>query len=119
MCTDRNHHSAPSALYDERVRRLLQLGFVLLVMATFFTPLAEFFDRWDAPGLNNDTEFAIFALVFLLCLVLLVCKLISSLAAMGYRIYFPYSPPRERITSGLLRIFSDAVISGASPPLRI
>lgn len=43
-----------------------------------FVPLLEWFDRWDAPGLANDTEYAVFALVLMICLVLLVGKLISS-----------------------------------------
>jgi hypothetical protein len=38
----------------------------------------ECFDRWDAPGLSNDTEFGVFALIFALCLVLLVCMLIAA-----------------------------------------
>lgn len=103
----------------KRVRRLLQFGAFLLIMATFLAPLAEFFDCWDAPGLNNDTEFGLFAFVLLLCLVLLVCKLISSLTAMGHLVCLLYSPPRYRVPVGLLRIFSDAVNSSASPPLRI
>jgi heme O synthase-like polyprenyltransferase len=45
-----------------------------------FIPLLEIFDRWDAPGLSNDTEYAIFAFVLTLCLLLLVCKLIASAA---------------------------------------
>lgn len=45
-----------------------------------FVPLLEWFDRWDAPGLSNDTEYAVFALVLMICLVLLVGKLISSRA---------------------------------------
>lgn len=43
-----------------------------------FYPLLELFDRWDPPGLSNDTEFAVYALLFTICLVLLLCRLISS-----------------------------------------
>ena len=43
-------------------------------------PLLELFDRWDTPGLSNDTEFKVYALLFAVCLVLLLCKLISSSA---------------------------------------
>jgi hypothetical protein len=60
------------------MKRLLQFGTVMLLFAAFIVPLMEFFDHWDAPGLSNDTEYAIYALVFAICLVLLVCKLISS-----------------------------------------
>jgi hypothetical protein len=61
------------------VRRLLQFGMVLLLLALFM-PLQEVFDRWDAPGLSNDTEFTFFALVLTICLVLVVCKLIALVA---------------------------------------
>lgn len=50
----------------------------MLLIAAFIVPLIEFFDHWDPPGLSNDTEYAVYALVFAICLVLLVCKLISS-----------------------------------------
>jgi hypothetical protein len=40
-------------------------------------PLFELFDRWDAPGLSNDTEYAVYAFVFAICLVLLLCKLVA------------------------------------------
>jgi hypothetical protein len=60
------------------MRRLLQFGTVMLLIAAFIVPLMEFFDHWDAPGLSNDTEYAIYALVFAICLALLVSKLISS-----------------------------------------
>lgn len=53
----------------------------MLILVAFLTPLSEYFDRWDAPGLGNDTEMGLFCLVFFICLVLLVCKLIASLAA--------------------------------------
>jgi hypothetical protein len=62
------------------MRRLLQFGTVLLVLIAFLAPLAECFDHWDPPGPENDTEFALFALIFVLCLVLLVSKLIAALA---------------------------------------
>jgi hypothetical protein len=38
----------------------------------------ECFDRWDAPGLSNDSELGLFTLIFALCLVLLVCFLITA-----------------------------------------
>lgn len=60
------------------MRRLLQFRTVMLLIAAFIMSLMEFFDHWDAPGLSNDTEYAIYALAFAICLVLLVCKLISA-----------------------------------------
>jgi hypothetical protein len=62
------------------MRRLLQVGTFLFLLATFLAPLTECFDRWDPPGISNDMEFAVFALIFALCLVLVVSKLISALA---------------------------------------
>lgn len=56
--------------------RLLQLGTFLLLAATLLVPLFESFDRWDSPGLGNDTEFHLFAIVLFLALVLLLCRLI-------------------------------------------
>lgn len=59
------------------MRRLFQFGAVMMLIGAFY-PLLELFDRWDAPGFSNDTEFKVYALLFALCLVLLLCKLISS-----------------------------------------
>lgn len=60
----------------ESMRRLFQFGAILMMIGAFY-PLIEFFDRWDPPGLSNDTEFAVYALLFTICLVLLLCNLIS------------------------------------------
>jgi hypothetical protein len=59
------------------MRRLFQFGAVMMLIGAFY-PLLELFDRWDAPGLSNDTEFRVYAFLFAICLVLLLCKLISS-----------------------------------------
>ena len=59
------------------MKRLLEVGAIMMLVAAF-VPLLELFDRWDQPGLSNDTEYAVFGLVLTICLVLLVCKLISS-----------------------------------------
>jgi hypothetical protein len=59
------------------MRRLFQFGAVMMLIGAFY-PLLELFDRWDAPGLSNDTEFEVYALLFAICLVFLLCKLISS-----------------------------------------
>ena len=50
------------------------------MMVVLLVPISEYFDRWDAPGLSNDVEFAVFTLILTLCLVLLVSKLIASLS---------------------------------------
>lgn len=59
------------------MRRLFQFGAVMMLIGAFY-PLLELFDRWDAPGFSNDTEFKVYAFLFAICLVLLLCKLISS-----------------------------------------
>jgi hypothetical protein len=59
------------------MRRLFQFGAVMMLIGAFY-PLLELFDRLDTPGLSNDTEFKVYALLFAICLVLLLCKLISS-----------------------------------------
>ncbi len=40
-------------------------------MVTCSMPLLEWFDRWDPPGLTNDTEFPLFLITFFIALVLL------------------------------------------------
>jgi hypothetical protein len=61
------------------MKRLFQFGAVMMMIGALY-PLLELFDRWDAPGLSNDTEFRVYALLFAICLVVLLCKLISSCA---------------------------------------
>lgn len=60
------------------MRRLVQFGTFVFILVTFLAPLAECFDRWDAPGIFDDTEFAVFALVLALSLVLVVCLLLAA-----------------------------------------
>ena len=52
------------------MRRIFQIGTILLLLAVFLAPVFEFFDRWAAPGLGNDTEMAVLCFVLLLCLLL-------------------------------------------------
>jgi hypothetical protein len=92
----------------------------MLLVASFVTPIAEFFDRWDPPGPGNDTEMALFALVFSLCLVLLVCKLKASLVSIIGLISIPHlglscGPPQGEIRA----VSTLFVLSLSPPPLRI
>jgi len=59
------------------MKRLFQFGTVMMLIGAFY-PLLEIFDRWDTPGFSNDTEFKVYALLFAICLVILLCELISS-----------------------------------------
>ena len=102
------------------MRRLLQLGTLLLLVATIAAPISEWFDRWDAPGISNDVEFAVFALILTLCLVLLVSKLVAALAMVIRLILLPDFQRAEEATvaqgTSLLDLF---VPSQSPPPLRI
>ena len=62
------------------MQRLLQFGSFLLILVTISAPIAALLDRWDPPSLGNDTEMTVFALVLVLCLLVLVCRLIAAFA---------------------------------------
>lgn len=59
---------------------MLRLVTILMVLVTFLIPLLECFDRWDRPGLSNDTEFPVFVIALLISMILL------SLVAIARRI---------------------------------
>ena len=63
------------------MRRLLQFGSLVLILVAITTPISAFFDRWDPPSLGDDTEMTVFALVVVLCLLLVVCRLIAAFMA--------------------------------------
>ncbi len=106
--------------YNLRVHRLLQFGTIMLLLAAFVIPLLELCDRWDAPGLGNDTEMGVFFLVLVLCLVLVVCKLIA--ASSGRLSWITTLLPRWEQTFRLLdQPFSKIIFIPPQfpPPLRI
>jgi hypothetical protein len=108
-------------VYDGRVRRLFQLGALLMLAVAFAAPVVECFDRWDAPGIANDTEFSLFAFVALLCLTLIVCRLLKALTLQVRLIALPYSPQAavqsRAMRGGSIPDFFIPPLS--SPPLRI
>lgn len=59
------------------MKRLFQFGTILFLWVTVCAPLAEYFDRWDAPGLTNDIEFPLFLTALLAALALAVSHLIA------------------------------------------
>jgi hypothetical protein len=69
---------------------LLQLGTCILLLVALVAPIAECFDCWDAPGVSNDVEFAVFSLILALCLVLLVSRLIANLALLVDQFSIPH-----------------------------
>jgi hypothetical protein len=101
------------------MRRILQFGTFLFVLITWLAPLAECLDRWDPPGLNNDTEFAVFALIFLLGLVLLVSKLVSASAQLIHLLVSPLRQEPERWIPSRFAAIVEIVPPLSSPPLRI
>jgi Na+/phosphate symporter len=99
---------------------LLQLGTLFILLSTFVTPLVEFFDCWDALGIDNDTELAVFALIFALCLVLLVSKLISLLALLVGLVWARYSEQSDQSRAHTIDRASKIFVPLLSPiPLRI
>lgn len=101
------------------MRRLFQLGVALLIAAALLTPIFEFFDRWDSAGLANDTEYAVFTFIFALCLVLLLCKLLSSLAAMVHLVRFATPQAEPKNPASFLGHFAQSITPYTSPPLKI
>ena len=70
-------HSFTTGSYNRGMRRLLQFGSFMLILVALLTPLSAYFDQWDPPSLGDDTEMTVFALVLVLCLLLLVCRLVA------------------------------------------
>lgn len=53
------------------VKRLLKFVTIFFVVVTCLMPFLECFDRWDPPGLANDTELPVFLIALFVTLVLL------------------------------------------------
>jgi hypothetical protein len=102
------------------MKRLLQFGTLLFLLVTFLTPLMECFDRWDAAGISNDTEFAVFTLIFALCLVLLVSVLLAARALLSYLISsLRLHPPEAFRSIAVASVFEMFIPPLNSSPLRI
>ncbi len=101
------------------MKHILQLGTLLLLLATFLTPLFEFFDRWDPPGPSNDTEMAVFGFIFVLCLVLTVCKLTAVLATLISLILVSHLRQNRGSPIQQARVLLSFIVPDTSPPLRI
>ena len=92
---------------------------IFFVMVTFLMPLLECFDRWDRPGLANDTEFPIFLITLFVTLVLL------TLVAMARRLMDDQSEVKttEILYETLWAVFSPfkniVMAKFVIPPLRI
>ena len=62
------------------MKRLLRLVTIIMVSMTVLMPLLECFDRWDRPGLRNDTEFPLFLITLFITLVILAAAAIACRA---------------------------------------
>lgn len=106
-----------SLAYNQGVRRLFQFGAVLMLIGALY-PLLELFDRWDPPGISNDTEFAVYVFLFAICL--LVSRLISS-EALNFGLFslriFSQDEKVKPVEADHLLIF--AVLPLFKVPLRI
>lgn len=60
------------------MKRLLRFVTLIMVTTTILMPLLEYFDRWDRPGLSNDSEFPLFLITLFISLVILVAAAIAS-----------------------------------------
>jgi hypothetical protein len=102
------------------MKRLFQIGVWLMMLVTLLAPLEEYFDHWDAPGIANDTEFALVVLILSLCLILLLSRLISALALLIRLVSAPFLPQNHQPQSAKSsRTFSLLLPPLALPPLRI
>lgn len=101
------------------MKRLLQLGTFVLILAALLTPIVEFFDRWDPPGPEDDTEMAVFGFIVVMCLVLLVCKLTASMASLISLVVVAALRQNEHSPLQAIRSFASVVLPQISPPLRI
>lgn len=101
------------------MKRFLSIVTVLFAGMTLLTPVLELFDRWDKPGLGNDTELPLFLICLFVTLVLLVAVLLRRrladrqqeviLVPIRYEMLWGVGAPVENAAAGPLLI----------PPLRI
>ncbi len=106
--------------YAENMRRILQFSSAVLILTVFLAPISEAFDRWDPAGLGHDTEFAVFAFVFSMALVLLVSKLMAMLAQIILLLPFPGGLSRDEAPFHAIDFMLLACPPpDTSPPLRI
>jgi hypothetical protein len=102
------------------VGRLLQIGALLLTLATLLAPISEALDRWDPPGLGNDTEMGVFALILVLCLLLVVSRACSLLRQVVLLIASRGGLPGQHCSAAFASsFFGFGIVPEPSPPLRI
>lgn len=114
---------ACECVYTGGVSFILRCVTLLLLITGLVSPVAELFDRWDPPGLGNDTELPVFALVLLLSLVLLVCRLMAFVAnTVTLVLELLMARSAHAVRLGCFARFwalPPSVLCTGSPPLRI
>ena len=102
------------------MRRLLQLSTLVLILTVILTPISEALDRWDPPGLSHDTEFAVFAFVLCITLVLLVSQLVAMARQDLPQVSEPVIYLRYTMhLPAMVALRAGCNCTGLSPPLRI
>ncbi len=105
--------------YTQAVKRVLQLAVTLLILVPLLWPVTELFDRWDAPGIDNDIEIALFAVLFMLCLSLIVSIVLARLKPVRGLLAYALANPAGRLHPGAASYTLQCICPSASPPLRI
>lgn len=103
------------------MKRLLRFVTMIMVTMTFLMPLLECFDRWDRPGLRNDTELPVFLITLFFSLVILVAVAIARRAMARQNAQTETDIVCEFVRSEF-RSWADIPVSpfiSISPPLRI
>ncbi len=99
------------------MQRLFQLGTLILLATTLLVPLSESLDRWDKPGLGNDTEFHLFAIVLFLALVLLLTRLVARAASALLPVVWQWRAPIGAFCAGMDLCRKTVPMFAISPPV--
>jgi len=103
------------------MKQLLRFVTIVMVTMTLLTPLLECFDRWDRPGLGNDTEFPLFLITLFITLVILIAAAISRRMMARQNAQTETGIACEFVRSEFLwpTDITASPFSSISPPLRI
>ncbi len=101
------------------MKRLLRFATIVLITMSVLMPLLEYFDRWDRPGLGNDTELPVFLITLFITLVILVAAAIARRMMARQNAQTETTIVYEFVQSEF-RSWTNLTISPfVSPPLRI
>jgi hypothetical protein len=103
------------------MKRLLKVITIILVTMTLVMPVLEYFDRWDRPGLSNDSELPLFLIVLFISLVLVVAAALAR-HMMNRQSAQTETEIKYELVRFEFRSWADLPVSAfisISPPLRI